>query len=80
MYESLIVEEYTEKKTVAKKTKYYRPGARLFPAKEADGFTLEIPPGISLSGRVIFRLPKPRNAGAAGEGGVDAPGDDEIPF
>jgi hypothetical protein len=80
MYESLIVEEYTEKKSGAKKAKYHRPGARLFPAKEADGFTLEIPPGISLSGRVIFRLPKPRNAGGAGDGPAVNPEDDDIAF
>ena len=79
MYDGLVPENYTDKKTGAAQTKYHRPGARLFPAKEADGFTLEIPPGISLSGRVIFRLPKPRNAGGAAEG-VDAPGDDELPY
>jgi hypothetical protein len=80
MYEGFIIEEYTDKKTGAKKTWYHRPGARLFPAKEADGFTLEIPPGISLSGRVIFRLPKPRKAGAAAEAEATASSDDEIPF
>jgi hypothetical protein len=77
MYDGLIIEEYTEKKTGAKKTKYHRPGARLFPAKEADGFTLEIPPGISLSGRVIFRLPKPR--AEAGAAAPVNPEDDDIP-
>src|SRR5882757_10038151 len=55
-----------------------RANSNSFPAKEADGFTLEIPPGISLSGRVIFRLPKPRNAaGAAAPVNPDEPAPSE---
>lgn len=79
IYDAIIPENYEDKKTAEEKVWFHRPGARLFPAKDTDGFTLEIPPGISLSGRVIFR---PRKARAATSVNSDepAPSEDEIPY
>lgn len=55
-------------------TMLQHPIPALFPIKDGNGFTLEIPEGITLGpGVVHFRLPKPRAAGEA------AP-EDEIPF
>jgi hypothetical protein len=67
--------------------------ATLFEAKNGDGFTLVVPPGVSLSGRVIFREPKERDGQPrrdrvaegiqrsfdANHAAADA-GDDDVPF
>ena len=75
IYDALIAEEYTDKKTGEEKARFHRVGT-LFPAKDGDGFNLEIPPGLSLSGRVLCRPRKDKTrADAAPE-----PGEDEIPY
>lgn len=81
-YKSIINKKYTDKRTGEEKTRFIRPGATLFPIKDGDGFTLEIPEGVCLGpGIVHFRAPKPRAAGEAAPG-EPAPSEDgdEIPF
>ena len=46
-----------------------------FPSRKGNGYVIQIPPGISISGRVIMMPPKPRDEPRRGD---DL--DDEVPF
>lgn len=81
-WEGFVVEEREGGKP------YWHRVATLWPAKGGDGFTLVMPPGVSVSGRVIFREPRERDAhprDRVAEGvqralPVSDAGDDDIPF
>ena len=75
IYDALIPESYADKNG-EEQARFHRVGT-LFPAKSGEGFNLEIPPGISLSGRVLFRPRKAKTEAAEPAPSEDG---DDIPF
>lgn len=59
-YDALVVEEYQHQGETKKK--YYQVGVMF--ENEREGWTLSIPPGVSVSGRVLI-LPRKDKAGDA---------------
>ena len=58
IYDVLIVEKYTDK-SGEEQAKFYMAGTA-FENRSGEGFNIEIPPGIAISGRVFLRPRKER--------------------
>ena len=53
IFNLIIPEEYTDKKSGEIKTLWHRVG-RAFPHESGQGFTLRIPEGVSITGKVLM--------------------------
>ena len=68
VYDLLIAETYTPKGG-EEKTRFHRVGAA-FASRNGDGFNIEIPPGIAISGKALLR-PRKEKAEAAQPSAAD---------
>jgi hypothetical protein len=77
--DALIADESSKDRTG--KTHWVRVGSA-WPSKDGKGLTLVIPPGVSVSGRVVLREPLPRDGRRPADQGGNAVADDDgdLPF